>query len=522
MQFDFQQFRRWLLGLGAFQKACFAALALCTGALLVFLVRYDPRDGYRPVAENLAGPADCDALLERLQADGISGRASEDGRAVHVAESDVAKAKLVVADREPAPRRSQKMLDELSRKSAYLLSAEERRILNQSTLESHLVENLLSYEMIHDAKVNLSLPSDSGFARDRSEAKATVILTLKPSCRMNRGLLATIRGSISHAIDGLKPDNISLSDSRGNDLARLLEEENQATDRATSEALSALQERCERDRERKVVAMLRPLFGEENLSVTVTAQVRLPWQSSQPGKVQVARTTALVRLGGAARTSASSAVAEPADGSHIARLSISVLLNSRNYPGGKIPDYLRRSALDLATAAAGCRPERHDLVSVVAAPFRQAAPMAGDPAFVAWVGEAFSPYPKFIWVGGTLLLLVMLVVALRYSFPQYEPLEFPEPVAPPRARPQPVPERAWLLGLGRTHYETLLASVDTRKDLAMVLAAESPRLRRLILGRLPAEEQETFVASVGFHGQDEPAEVQQAEARLRVTIERLQ
>jgi flagellar M-ring protein FliF len=130
--------------------------------------------------------------------------------------------------------------------------------------ERQISTTILRFPMIEKAVVHLSLPEVHPFIRDRVEAKASVVLTIKRSAEFGEQHAQAISSLVANAVVGLKPSNISITDTNGR------------TYSAANESVAVLtrQEDFRMERERILASRAQQQLahlGYENFTVSVTA-----------------------------------------------------------------------------------------------------------------------------------------------------------------------------------------------------------------------------------------------------------
>ncbi len=92
-------------------------------------------------------------------------------------------------------------------------------------LEGELSRTISSFSQVDSARVHLVIPKRELFTRDRSEPTASVALKLRGVSELGKEEVASIRHLIATAVPGLRPQSITIVDSRGRLLARGGDEE---------------------------------------------------------------------------------------------------------------------------------------------------------------------------------------------------------------------------------------------------------------------------------------------------------
>ncbi len=84
-------------------------------------------------------------------------------------------------------------------------------------LEGELSRTIRSLSRVQSARVHLVLPERRLFERDREQPRASIVL--KVSGELDAGQVRAVRHLVASAVDGLKPERISIVDERGRLLA---------------------------------------------------------------------------------------------------------------------------------------------------------------------------------------------------------------------------------------------------------------------------------------------------------------
>ena len=104
-------------------------------------------------------------------------------------------------------------------------------------LEGELSRTIRAIDGVRAARVHLVLAKREPFARDRQEAQASVMLTTAGAGRLDHESVQAIVNLVAAAVPGLRPNNISVVDSRGELLARAGDPANEAGTAASAEEL---------------------------------------------------------------------------------------------------------------------------------------------------------------------------------------------------------------------------------------------------------------------------------------------
>jgi flagellar M-ring protein FliF len=140
-----------------------------------------------------------------------------------------------------------------------------------------IAQVLKSIRGVKNAQVLVSQPEKSLFGDELDNASASVMLIVEPGFKLQMEQARTIKNLVAHAVPGLKPDQVELADNTG---ARLDDPEgNQAHD------ADAKRRSLEDDLTKKIVTVLAPVVGRENLVVSVAAHMNFDQSQSRIKRV---------------------------------------------------------------------------------------------------------------------------------------------------------------------------------------------------------------------------------------------
>ncbi len=144
---------------------------------------------------------------------------------------------------------------------------------NRRALEGELIRTIKSNEGIEDARVHLAMPAKSAFAEASEDVKASVKLTLREGYRLSPKQVEGLVHLVSTAVERLKPENITITDSKSNQLNSKGEGEMIDKDQI------AMQERFERHIREELQQLADRTLGVNHAEITVRAE--LDWDQSQ-------------------------------------------------------------------------------------------------------------------------------------------------------------------------------------------------------------------------------------------------
>jgi len=144
------------------------------------------------------------------------------------------------------------------------------RMKFQRAKEGELVRSIQSLESVKSARVHLALPNQNGFFREQQKPTASVILSLHPGRTLERAQIAGIISLVSSSVPEMNAKSVSVIDGSGALLSSTGDGDNAA-------GLDSQQLQYRRDIEashlKRVLALLEPVVGANNVRATVTAEV---------------------------------------------------------------------------------------------------------------------------------------------------------------------------------------------------------------------------------------------------------
>jgi flagellar M-ring protein FliF len=233
--------RTWLIASAAFLAAA------CVG-----MMWFAQRPDWRVLFSGLDGK-DTQQVSQELAAASIPFQMTTDGTGVEVPADMLDKARMEVAAK--GMPQSGRLGFELFDKPNWVGSEFDERVNYQRALEGELEHTIETLDVVRSARVHLVLPQQSLFASEEKVAKASVVLKLRRST-VAPDQAEAIRSLVAGAVENLSPDQVTLVDADGR--ANLKPRSNDAS-----------KDEAEQEMEAKLVAMLEPLAGRDNVRATV-------------------------------------------------------------------------------------------------------------------------------------------------------------------------------------------------------------------------------------------------------------
>ncbi|WP_424814659.1 flagellar basal-body MS-ring/collar protein FliF [Roseococcus sp. YIM B11640] len=207
-----------LRALGRVRLAALAGVGLGVLGLILFLVL---RAGTPPMGVLYAELETRDAanVVAALERQRTTYRIAQGGSQILAPIDDVPRLRLALA-RDGLPAGGS-IGNELFDRGEGLTTTPFQQEMNRlRALEGELARSIRTLAGVRGARVHLVLPRREAFSRERAEAQASVLLTMQGSMRLDREGVQSVLHLVVAAVPGLRPQNVSIVDSRGELLAR--------------------------------------------------------------------------------------------------------------------------------------------------------------------------------------------------------------------------------------------------------------------------------------------------------------
>lgn len=158
-------------------------------------------------------------MVEDLTKAHIPNRTNSDGTSIYVPQDQVASARLLLA-KDGLPSGGS-VGYELFDKSATLTSTQFEQTINETrAMEGELERSIRLLQGVRNVRVHLVLPHRDLFSTQTSPSQASVVLDIGRGGRIAPDGIQAIQNLVAAAVPGLRPQNISIVDTRGDVLAK--------------------------------------------------------------------------------------------------------------------------------------------------------------------------------------------------------------------------------------------------------------------------------------------------------------
>ena len=147
----------------------------------------------------------------------------------------------------------------------------QERLAFQRGLEGELTRSIQALSSVSSARVHLALPNQNGFFREQQKPTASVLISLNAGRTLDRAQLAGIVHLVSASVPEMNPAAVSVLDDTGKLLSTPAEGVNGGIGGDTQQ-LQYVQQ-LEQLYSRRILDILEPLVGRENVKAQVSAEI---------------------------------------------------------------------------------------------------------------------------------------------------------------------------------------------------------------------------------------------------------
>lgn len=239
-------------------------------ALLIFFIFISMRVSTPDLSllYNDLSSTDSSAIAARLEEAEIKYQISEDGSRVTVPDTEVGRARMLLAEA-GLPNGGSLGYEIFDNSSGFGTTNDIVNLNKVRALEGELSRTISSLDPVRSARVHLVLPERELFSRRSRTASASVALGLRPGASLNNDQIMAVQSLVASAVPDLKPEKVSLIDQAGNLLARGDEESgNSATIKAEEQRI-----KYEQRMQRAVEDLVGRIVGYGNVRATISADL---------------------------------------------------------------------------------------------------------------------------------------------------------------------------------------------------------------------------------------------------------
>lgn len=257
-------------GLSTQKKVGLISALLSVFILVSGLSYYSQRVEYTTLFSGLE-EADAGLIVNDLEAKGIAYRLEDNGRSILIDDTqlDTYRIQLAVDGMMPETSTGFEIFDETS----MMATDEDRNIMYQRAVTGELERAIGSLQSVESAKVILSIPETNIFGTEQPEASASIVIATKGSQQLSAASIQGVLSLVSGAVENLPANNIKIVDKNGNVLGDAAMVGGEEYSPELVNRYNAIVSSYEQQLEQKLLSALAPIYGMENLSIALNAEM---------------------------------------------------------------------------------------------------------------------------------------------------------------------------------------------------------------------------------------------------------
>jgi flagellar M-ring protein FliF len=257
-------------GLSTLKKAGLITALISIFLLVSGLSYYSQRVEYTTLFSGLE-EADAGLIVNDLDAKGISYKLEDNGRTILIDDTQLDKYRIQLAVDGMMPETSTGF--EIFDETSMMATDEDRNIMYQRAVTGELERAITSLQTVESAKVILSIPEVSVFGTEQPEASASVVIATKGNQQLSSATIKGVISLVSGAVENLPTSNIKIVDKSGQILSDSAMAGSDDYSPELASRYNAIVNNYEQQLEQKLLAALAPIYGMDNLSIALNAEM---------------------------------------------------------------------------------------------------------------------------------------------------------------------------------------------------------------------------------------------------------
>jgi flagellar M-ring protein FliF len=247
--------------LGATRIIAMGAVTLALMAFFAFLIMRATAPQMTPLFTDLS-TEDSSAIIKDLERQGIPYDIRNDGAIVLVPKEQIARLRMKLAE-SGLPKGGGVGYEIFDKSDALGATSFVQNINHLRALEGELARTIRALDRVQQARVHLVLPERPLFSREKAEPSASIVLKVRGTLEPQQ--VRAIRHLVASAVNGLKPQRVSVVDETGRLLA------DGSADETTGVSADERKLAFERHMRQQVESIVSSVVGPGHSRVQLTA-----------------------------------------------------------------------------------------------------------------------------------------------------------------------------------------------------------------------------------------------------------
>ena len=208
-----QNFLNNLMALGQRRLMILGAVTAVVMGVMLFGITAITAPNYQPLYHNLS-TATASSIEATLTSSGFNAVMSEDGTSVSVPASDMARARMVLAET-GIPIEGDPGWELFDDSTGLAMNSFMQRVNRLRAMEGELARSIQTLEGVQSARVHLVLPEREAFSRERPSPRASVIVRPVPGRAISRKQATAVRNLVASSVAELDLNRVTVLSASG-------------------------------------------------------------------------------------------------------------------------------------------------------------------------------------------------------------------------------------------------------------------------------------------------------------------
>ena len=282
-----QNFLNNLMALGQRRLMILGAVTAVVMGVMLFGISAITSPNYQPLYRNLSA-ATASSIEATLTSSGFNAVMSEDGTSVSVPASDMARARMVLAET-GIPIEGDPGWELFDESTGLAMNSFMQRVNRLRAMEGELARSIQTLEGVQSARVHLVLPEREAFSRERPSPRASVIVRPVPGRAISRKQATAVRNLVASSVAELDLNRVTVLSASGE---VILAETGSAGGQVTLQTTkSTIEERLAQEVQNMLTARVGAGNARVRVNVELTSAREVVVEQSFNPEQQVVRST---------------------------------------------------------------------------------------------------------------------------------------------------------------------------------------------------------------------------------------